>query len=171
MTQQGGIYPAAHPLLLFSDLENADYNDLIRLAELIGNVKRTTATQAEVDQSGLKIVSAQELPELLASDRVLSNTVERCLVCLEDYEDAPDAELRLLECRHAFHRYGRVDRHFGLSTRTDVMNTGNASTNGFSPQRTLAHAAALKPSTPYPMRKHLHQTQLLPTLTPKKTIL
>lgn len=100
----GGIYPASHPLLLFSDLDNARYEDLIRLAEVIGSVKRTTATQEEIDQAELPVVSVQELPALEESGDVLSNTVERCLICLEGYEDAPETPLRLLKCRHAFHK-------------------------------------------------------------------
>lgn len=101
----GGVYPASHPLLLLSDLDQADYNDLIRLAEFIGNVKRSTATESEVEQSGLKLLLPNELPALLEKGEVLSNTTERCLVCLEDYADAPEASVRLLECRHAFHKY------------------------------------------------------------------
>lgn len=100
----GGIYPASHPLLLFSDLDNARYEDLVRLAEVIGSVKRTTATQDEIDQAELPVVSVHDLPALQESGDVLENTVERCLICLEGYEDAAEAPLRLLKCRHAFHK-------------------------------------------------------------------
>ncbi|EKM49628.1 uncharacterized protein PHACADRAFT_166995 [Phanerochaete carnosa HHB-10118-sp] len=97
----GGYYPPNHHMVTGSD--NLDsYEALWELAELLGQVKPPTATREDIDKSGLQIVKASELPRLEEEGRVASNCVDRCLVCLDDYE--PDTELRLMTCRHAFHK-------------------------------------------------------------------
>jgi len=97
----GGYYPPNHHMVTGSD--NLDsYEALWELAELLGQVKPPTATREDIDKSGLQIVKASELARLEEEGRVASNCVDRCLVCLDEYE--PDSDLRLMSCRHAFHK-------------------------------------------------------------------
>lgn len=92
------------------------------LAELLGQVKPPTASREDIDNSGLQIIKASDLSKYEEEGKVASNCVDRvsksyiealahsdisshplqCLVCLDDYE--PDNELRVMSCRHAFHK-------------------------------------------------------------------
>ncbi|GJE91812.1 hypothetical protein PsYK624_079630 [Phanerochaete sordida] len=97
----GGYYPPNHHMVTGS--ANLDsYEALWELAELLGQVKPPTATREDIDKSGLQIIKASDLPRLEAEGRVASNCVDRCLVCLDDYD--PESDLRLMTCRHAFHK-------------------------------------------------------------------
>ncbi|KIP03742.1 hypothetical protein PHLGIDRAFT_31661 [Phlebiopsis gigantea 11061_1 CR5-6] len=83
--------------------DNLDsYEALWELAELLGQVKPPTATHEEVDNSGLQIIKASDLSRYEEEGRIASNCVDRCLVCLDDYE--PDHDVRVMTCRHAFHK-------------------------------------------------------------------
>ena len=102
------MYPSGHPILrlpqFFANIDaNPGYEDLIRLAELFGGPHvKPTATSEDIEKSALRIVDAAELPELEAKGEVMSNTTERCLICLSEYEAGED--VRLMSCRHAFHQ-------------------------------------------------------------------
>ncbi|RDX49842.1 hypothetical protein OH76DRAFT_1482666 [Lentinus brumalis] len=97
----GGYYPPNHHMVTGSD--NLDsYEALWELAELLGQVKPPVATREDIDNSGLQIIKSGELEEYEREGKVASNCVERCLICLDDY-DAED-DLRLMTCKHAFHR-------------------------------------------------------------------
>lgn len=122
----GGLYPVNHPIVIAPSLLGDDamsYDELLRLAEVLGNVKPPTVTAEEIKKSTLKIVKTAAIPELLAQGEIRDITAERCLgeltrrlnfpltltdlivcvtVCLEDYEE--DEEIRILNCRHCFHQ-------------------------------------------------------------------
>lgn len=72
---------AAPQLFVPGGLSNSplDYETMLRLAELLGQHKPPTASRTEIENSGLKIVKAAELPSLLERGQVLSNTTDRCL--------------------------------------------------------------------------------------------
>lgn len=89
------------------------------LAELLGPAKPPTATESEIEKSGLEIFKAKLISEFEKAGRVSNNCVDRvwfsrfyvlqaltifsqCLICLDDYEEEDDC--RLLSCKHAFHR-------------------------------------------------------------------
>ncbi|THG99579.1 hypothetical protein EW026_g2793 [Hermanssonia centrifuga] len=102
----GGYYPPNHHMVTGSDRLDS-YEALWELAELLGQVKPPTATRQDIDNSGLQIIKASELGMYEQQGRIASNCVDRCLVCLDDYET--EDELRLMTCRHAFHK-GCVDK-------------------------------------------------------------
>lgn len=85
---------------------NASYEELLRLGELMGTAKSNTASQEDVAKSELKVVEAKEVDTLKELGLILANSAEKCRVCLEDYE--PDEKVRLMKCKHAFHRYVRL---------------------------------------------------------------
>lgn len=68
----------------------------------MGTAKSNTATQEDVAKSDLKVVDGREVEVLTELGLVLANAADKCRVCLEDYE--PEDKVRLLECKHAFHR-------------------------------------------------------------------
>lgn len=90
------------------------------LADLLGQVKPQTVTKDEIDKSGLEIISPATLEQYERDGKVASNCLDRvsrlarilsclanviflqCLICLDDY--VPEDNLRLLSCRHAFHK-------------------------------------------------------------------
>lgn len=110
----GGHYPPGHRFA--SEIGSEDANELDQLWDLVGLVPTgpKTATQEEIVRAGLSCFKASEISEAHAA----ANTVEKvchfllgplvahafiqCLICLEEY--APDNDLRLLKCTHAFHR-------------------------------------------------------------------
>lgn len=122
----GGLYPVNHPIVIAPSLLGDDvmsYDELLRLAEVLGNVKPPTVTAEEIKKSTLKIVKTAAIPGLLAQGEIRDITAERCLgeltrrlnfaltltdlplrftVCLEDYEE--DEDIRILNCRHCFHQ-------------------------------------------------------------------
>ncbi|TXT09201.1 hypothetical protein VHUM_02675 [Vanrija humicola] len=101
----GGNYPRSHPVLAIPSLVTGGpltAEDLQLVSELLGPAKPPTVTVDEIARAGLPVFKAAGLAELEAGGKVLSSSTERCMVCLSDYE--PDEDLRLLKCRHAFHR-------------------------------------------------------------------
>ncbi|KIJ54868.1 hypothetical protein M422DRAFT_42081 [Sphaerobolus stellatus SS14] len=133
----GGYYPPNHSLVTGADDMNS-FEALWELAELIGQVKPPVATKEDIEKSGLTVFKASELVEYEKTDKVASNTVDNCLICLENYE-AEDS-LRLLKCRHAYHQdcidkwleQGRnncpVCRTMGAQTGTDAPTSPPSST-------------------------------------------
>jgi hypothetical protein len=73
----------------------------LEIAELLAHTPKQTATREEIEKSELRVVKASEL-STSAEGEVMENCVEKCLICLDDYEE--DSEVRILGCRHAFHR-------------------------------------------------------------------
>ncbi|KAF8263823.1 hypothetical protein EI94DRAFT_1806655 [Lactarius quietus] len=77
----GGYYPPNHQLVTGTD----PLDSFEELAELLGQVIRPSVL-AEYEKTG----------------RIAPMCVDRCLICLDDYD--PELDLRLLACRHVFHR-------------------------------------------------------------------
>ncbi|KAH8978098.1 hypothetical protein EDB92DRAFT_1821859 [Lactarius akahatsu] len=94
----GGYYPPNHQLVIGTD----PLDSFEELAELLGQVKPPTATKEDIDNSGLEVIRSSVLVEYEKVGRIAPMCVDRCLICLEDYD--PEEDLRLLSCRHVFHR-------------------------------------------------------------------
>lgn len=100
----GGNYPRSHPVLAIPALVSGgplSAEDLQLVSELLGPAKPPTVTQEEINAAGLTILHGRDLAEAQSKSQVLESSVERCMVCLADYE--PEDECRVLKCRHAFH--------------------------------------------------------------------
>ncbi|KAL1950125.1 hypothetical protein VTO73DRAFT_5248 [Trametes versicolor] len=123
----GGYYPPNHHMVTGPD--NLDsYEALWELAELLGQVKPQVATREDIDKSDLQIVKYSELEQYEREGRVSSNCVERCLICLDDYQ--PEDDVRLMHCRHAFHqecvdKWMQVGRNNCPACRTKGVSTAD----------------------------------------------
>lgn len=82
----GGLYPANHPIVIAPSLLGDDamsYDELLRLAEVLGNVKPPTASSEEINKSDLKVVKASSIAHLHIQGDIREITAERCLgACL-----------------------------------------------------------------------------------------
>jgi hypothetical protein len=131
----GGYYPPDHHIATGST--NLDsFEALWELAELLGQVKPPTITKEELERSGLEIIKPGQLEEYQKTGKVASNCIERCLICLDDYEEKD--ELRLMNCRHAFHkhcvdRWLQTGRNNCPACRTKGVSTDNNSPSTSSP--------------------------------------
>jgi hypothetical protein len=97
----GGYYPPDHHIVTGGNALDS-FEALWELAELLGQVKPPTVSKEDIEKSGLEIIKPDVLRQYESEGKVASNCVERCLVCLDDYEAEDD--LRLLSCRHTFHK-------------------------------------------------------------------
>ncbi|CAG8480632.1 9105_t:CDS:2 [Cetraspora pellucida] len=142
----GGTYPSTHPLLttpsLFSD--NPTYEDMVLLSSLIGPARPPTTTQSEID-ANLPVALYNESIGGLSEYTLLGNA-EKCQVCLCDY--VTDEEVRVLNCRHGFHRECidkwltegsnkcPICRGIGVPSRENEVNNNNSiptTTSGLGP--------------------------------------
>ncbi|KAF8517391.1 hypothetical protein BU17DRAFT_49790 [Hysterangium stoloniferum] len=96
-----GYYPPNHSIVTGADDMNS-FEALWDLAELIGQAKPPVATKDDIEKSGLAVIKASALPDYDKAGKIASNTVEKCVICLDEYE--PEDDVRLLSCRHAFHK-------------------------------------------------------------------
>ncbi|KAI0366945.1 hypothetical protein BV20DRAFT_971251 [Pilatotrama ljubarskyi] len=123
----GGYYPPNHHMVTGPD--NLDsYEALWELAELLGQVKPQVATREDIEKSDLKTVKFNELEQYEREGKVASSCVERCLICLDDYQ--PDDDVRLMHCRHAFHKdcvdkWLQVGRNNCPACRTKGVSTAD----------------------------------------------
>ncbi|KAK7689751.1 hypothetical protein QCA50_006390 [Cerrena zonata] len=126
----GGYYPPNHHMVTGSDSLDS-YEALWELAELLGQVKPPVATKEEIEKSGLEIIKAPEMKRHEQDGKITSNCMDRCLVCLEDYEDEDD--IRVMACKHAFHqvcvdRWLQVGRNNCPACRTKGVSTTTEAT-------------------------------------------
>ncbi|SJX66319.1 uncharacterized protein SRS1_16640 [Sporisorium reilianum f. sp. reilianum] len=117
----GGRYPPNHPLLTSNPATAG--RDLMILMDLLSTMqamqhKPSTVTQAEIDASDLLKVKGSDVAAKVRDGKITENMAERCLVCLEDWQD--DDDCRVLACRHAFHTTC-VDRWMTSSSNTCPM--------------------------------------------------
>ncbi|KAJ7186992.1 hypothetical protein C8R46DRAFT_981335 [Mycena filopes] len=94
----GGYYPPEHGILNGAE----GFEALLDLTELLGPLRPPTASKADIARAGLAIVRRADLAGLESEGKVVNNCVDRCLICLDDYDEAD--EIRVLSCRHAFHQ-------------------------------------------------------------------
>jgi len=125
----GGYYPPDHSLITGANALDS-FEALWELAELLGQVKPQTVSKEEIDRSGLEIIKPSALEEYEKEGKVASNCLERCLICLDDY--VPEADLRLLSCKHAFHKtcvdqWLQIGKNNCPACRTKGISTGTES--------------------------------------------
>lgn len=98
----GGYYPPDHSIVTGEPNNFDSFEALLDLAELLGQVKPPTVSKEEIDKSGLEVIKSTSLAEYERGGKISSNCVDRCLICLDDYE--PEDDVRVMTCRHAFHQ-------------------------------------------------------------------
>ncbi|KAI6114265.1 hypothetical protein F5141DRAFT_1105449 [Pisolithus sp. B1] len=125
----GGFSSNDHHVIMGGNLDS--FEGLWELAEFLGQVKPPTASREDIERSGLEVIQSSSLEEYEKTDRIASNCIERCLICLEDY--APEEHIRVLTCKHAFHqpcvdRWLETGRNNCPACRSKgVENTGSES--------------------------------------------
>ncbi|TGZ82529.1 hypothetical protein EX30DRAFT_354602 [Ascodesmis nigricans] len=96
----GGSYPENHPILttpsLFTD--EPTYEDMTLLSSLLGPAKPPVANKEDVESAGGTFTFAST-----SAAEYGPGNVERCLVCLADYEDGETCR-QLKVCKHIFHQ-------------------------------------------------------------------
>lgn len=97
----GGYYPPNHHIVTGTDGMDS-YDALWELAALIGQAKPPTATPEDIEKSGLQIIQSTDIQQYAADGKVASSCIDRCMICLDDYE--PEDDLRLMSCKHFFHQ-------------------------------------------------------------------
>ncbi|KAK7039446.1 hypothetical protein R3P38DRAFT_477630 [Favolaschia claudopus] len=136
----GGYYPPEHGLL--NGAGGAESLEALfrELPELLGYARPPTASKADIARSGLAVISPAALSQAEKEGRVLETCVERCLICLDEYES--EDEIRVLNCRHAFH-LGCVDRWLETGRNNcPACRTKGVSTDPLSPSAAAAPAQA-----------------------------
>ncbi|KAF7361284.1 hypothetical protein MSAN_01160900 [Mycena sanguinolenta] len=135
----GGYYPPEHGIL--NGAGGAESLEALfrELPELLGYAARPpTASKADIARAGLAVISPAALPDAERAGRVLSTCVERCLICLDEYDETD--EIRILSCRHAFH-IGCVDRWLEEGRNNcPACRTKGVSTDPVAPASAAAHA-------------------------------
>ncbi|CAL1713443.1 unnamed protein product [Somion occarium] len=126
----GGYYPPNHHMVTGSDSLDS-YEALWELAELLGQVKPPVATKEDIEKSGLQIIKASAMKRYEGEGKISSNCMDRCLVCLDDFDDEDD--VRVMTCKHAFHRecvdrWLQVGRNNCPACRTKGVSTPTDST-------------------------------------------
>jgi len=119
------------------------YEALWELAALLGQVKPPVATPEEIEKSGLHTIKPADIEQWNAEGRVASNCIDRCLICLDDYD--PEDDLRVMSCKHFFHqtcvdRWLQTGRNNCPACRTKGVSTSNDPTD-------TANAAPISPIT------------------------
>ncbi|KIL61915.1 hypothetical protein M378DRAFT_108977 [Amanita muscaria Koide BX008] len=98
----GGYYPPNHSIVLGNPGDLESFEALSELAELLGQVKPSTATKEDIEKSGLQVIKATQVRQHEREGKITNNCAERCLICLDDYR--PEEDVRMMACRHAFHK-------------------------------------------------------------------
>ena len=78
----GGLYPSNHPIVLAPSLLGDDalsYEDMLRLAEVMGQHKPPTVSPEEIAKADLQVIKGEQVSKYVEEGRVLLITSERCL--------------------------------------------------------------------------------------------
>jgi hypothetical protein len=78
----GGLYPPTHPVVLAPSLLGDDamsYEEMMRLADMIGQHKPPTVSKQEIAEAGLKTLKGGQVKTAEAEGNVRSITADRCL--------------------------------------------------------------------------------------------
>jgi len=123
----GGYYPPDHSIVTGGPNNLDSFEALLELADLLGQVKPPTVSKEEIDKSGLEIIKAAQLSQHENDGKVSSNCLDRCLICLDDYQ--PEEDIRVMSCRHAFHQtcvdeWLQTGRNNCPACRTTGVTTG-----------------------------------------------
>ncbi|KAI5455271.1 hypothetical protein NCC49_000087 [Naganishia albida] len=96
----GGNYPTGHPILTMPHLFTGElsHEDLWQV------VAQIACFLADIENSGLAVIKGSQVKDEGASGAILAICVEQCLICLAAYEDEAENEVRVMKCKHAFHR-------------------------------------------------------------------
>lgn len=75
------MYPSNHPIVLAPSLagDAMSYEDMLRLAELIGNHKPPTVTADDIANSELQVIKAEEVRTYEEQGKIMSLTADKCL--------------------------------------------------------------------------------------------
>jgi len=143
----GGYYPPNHHIVTGTDGMDS-YEALWELAALLGQVKPPVATPEEIEKSGLHTIKPAEIEQWNAEGRVAPNCIDRCLICLDDYD--PEDDLRVMSCKHFFHqtcvdRWLQTGRNNCPACRTKGVSTGNDPTDTANTAPTSPITAGLPP--------------------------
>jgi len=138
----GGYYPPNHHIVTGTDGMDS-YEALWELAALLGQVKPPVASPEEIENSGLQIIKPSDIGRWSEEGKVASNCIDRCLICLDDYD--PDDDLRVMSCKHFFHKtcvdkWLQIGRNNCPACRTKGVSTGNDPTEPISPQSTTSYS-------------------------------
>lgn len=98
----GGYYPPDHSIVTGGPNNFDSFEALLELADLLGQVKSSTASKEDIENSGLEVIKASLLPQYYNENKITASCLDRCLVCLEDYQAEED--VRVMKCRHVFHQ-------------------------------------------------------------------
>ncbi|KAI0345673.1 hypothetical protein BDW22DRAFT_1481899 [Trametopsis cervina] len=141
----GGYYPPGHHMVTGSDRLDS-YEALWELAELLGQAKPPTATKEEIEKSGLQVIRGSDIGRYETEGKISSNCTDRCLVCLDDYEQ--EDEVRVLSCRHAFHK-DCVDKWLQVGRNNcPACRTKGVSSDDVPPPPTQQPSTPAPPSEP-----------------------
>ncbi|WWD19344.1 hypothetical protein CI109_103803 [Kwoniella shandongensis] len=134
----GGNYPRSHPILSIPNLVTGGPltdEEMALVSELMGPAKPPTVERAEIEKSGLRIVRGGDMKTLRDKEEVLESCVDRCLICLSEYEE--EDECRILNCRHGYHKecvdqWLSTGRNSCPACRSEAVDTnkGNTRTSG-----------------------------------------
>lgn len=81
--------------------EGANYEDLWRLANIIGPARPVTTTQEAIDNAGFPVGTFEQEVQGMRNITTLGDGT-KCLVCMSEYEEGEN--LRALKCKHGFHQ-------------------------------------------------------------------
>jgi hypothetical protein len=135
-----GYYPPNHHIVTGTDGMDS-YEALWELAALLGQVKPPVASPEEIENSGLQIIKPSDIGRWSEEGKVASNCIDRCLICLDDYD--PEDDLRVMSCKHFFHKtcvdkWLQIGRNNCPACRTKGVSTGNDPTEPILPQSTTS---------------------------------
>ncbi|EKM75523.1 hypothetical protein AGABI1DRAFT_116356 [Agaricus bisporus var. burnettii JB137-S8] len=143
----GGYYPPDHSIVTGGPDNLESFEALLELVEMLGSAKASTASKDDIEKSGLEVIKRSQLEMYEREKKVSSNCVERCLICLDEYEE--EDEIRVMNCRHAFHR-GCVDTWLqtGKNNCPACRSTGVASTSTSTSTSSTTQAQAQTAAVP-----------------------